>query len=163
MSTTTAIKPDLGISDDARTSAVNLLRPLLADHFVLYTKLRNYHWNVTGAQFFDLHAKFEELYDGMAETVDVLAERVRAYGEKATGTLKEFLEQTRLSEQPGEYPDARTMVANLLADFESLVRWLGEALETADDLDDDGLEDLFTSLRQDYEKTAWMLRAYLED
>lgn len=73
-----------------------LVKVILADQFVLYTKLRNYHWNVTGPYFYSLHATFEQLYDEMALDVDAVAERLRTLDFKAPATLNEYLTLTTL-------------------------------------------------------------------
>lgn len=162
MNTLTSIKPQLGLNVEQTHGVVNILRRLLADEFLLYTKLRNFHWNVTGPDFYELHEKFEEMYNEIAEVVDQIAERIRAFGEKAPGTLTEFLELATLKEAPGSYPDAPTMIAELLADYEALVRQLRDDIEAIDELDEVGTEDLLTGLLQDHQKTAWMLRSQLE-
>ena len=136
-----------------------LLTGLLADEYVLYTKTRNYHWNVTGPHFNDLHKLFEAQYDALAEVVDEVAERIRALGASTPATLAEFAKQTRLREHPGEYPDARTMLANLLADHETLARTLRADVETTAGAGDMGTSDFLTGLLEKHEKTAWMLRA----
>src|SRR5262245_6285237 len=115
---------NIGITDDHRDGAQKLLEALLADEYVLYTKTRNYHWNVVGPQFNHLHKFFESQYEALNEVVDDVAERARTLGGHAIGTLAEFVKQARLTEHPGQYPDARQMIANLLADHEAVVRTL---------------------------------------
>src|SRR6266511_4611858 len=104
-----AMKPSIGISDSNRQSVVKILNTLLADEYVLYTKTRNYHWNVVGPQFNDLHKFFESQYEELDDVVDDVAERARALGGHANGTLAEFTKRARLREQPGNYPDAKGM------------------------------------------------------
>jgi starvation-inducible DNA-binding protein len=155
------MRTNIGLADGARDRVVGLLGALLADEYLLYTKTRNYHWNVTGPHFSQLHDLFETQYEALAEIVDEVAERIRALGAAAPGTLAEFAKQTRLREHPGEYPDARTMVANLLADHEALARALRADVETAAQAGDAGTSDFLTGLLEKHEKTAWMLRATL--
>ncbi len=154
--------PDLGLPPEAVEGIVKVLTTLLADETLLYLKLRKYHWNVRGMSFAPLHAAFEEQYDALAEVIDTVAERIRQYGALAIGTMAEFQEHARLSEQPGHNPDARTMIEELVADHEALIRYLREDIETLDDLDDEGAEDLLIGLMQDHQKKAWLLRAHLE-
>ncbi|HET6204468.1 MAG TPA: DNA starvation/stationary phase protection protein [Planctomycetota bacterium] len=156
------MKPNLGLSDALRNDVVGILNTLLADEFLLYTKTRNYHWNVVGHQFHDLHKFFEAQYEALDEIVDEVAERARSLGGPSAGTLKEFLGATRLKESPGETPDARGMVGNLLADHEAVVRSLRADLEACTKLGDAGTTDFLTGLMERHEKTAWMLRATLE-
>jgi starvation-inducible DNA-binding protein len=156
------MKPNLGIADDHRESVVRILNTLLADEYVLYTKTRNYHWNVVGPQFNDLHKFFESQYEAIDAAIDEVAERARTLGGHAQGTLAEFTKQARLKEQPGEYPEARAMIADLLADHEALIRQLRRDVEaTATTHQDVGTSDFLTGLMEKHEKMAWMLRAFV--
>jgi starvation-inducible DNA-binding protein len=123
------MKPNLGIADKDRSGVEKLLTGILADEYLLYTKTRNYHWNVVGPQFNDLHKFFESQYEELNDIVDDVAERARTIGGNAIGTLEEFLKHTRLKEEPGSYPDATGMLSNLLAGHESLIRQLRKDLE----------------------------------
>ena len=135
---------------------------MLSDEYVLYTKTRNYHWNVVGPQFNDLHKFFEAQYEALDDVVDEVAERARSLGGHALGTLAEFTRHARLAEQPGQYPDARGMLASLLHDHEALVRTLRADLETcAEKYRDAGTSDFLTGLMERHEKMAWMLRSFL--
>ena len=157
----TLILPRLGLDEEARQGIIDLLSALLADEVMLYTLLRKYHWNVTGAHFFTLHEAFEQQYTAFEAIIDEVAERIRQYGAMAIGTLEEFKQYTRLEEQPGENPDAMQMVQDIMETHETLVRLLREDIDTADDYDDDGAEDFFTGLLQVHQKWAWMMRAML--
>jgi len=160
--TPVSTNPRLGLDDEVRHGVVELLQTVLADEMVLYTRLRNYHWNVVGPQFQSLHELFEEQYTQLEQTIDDTAERIRAYGAYAKGTMAEFIQIARLDEQPNNYPNARDMVKNLAEDHEQLVRDLREDIETCDDYDDVGAEDFLTGLLQDHQEMAWMLRTFLE-
>ena len=154
---------NIGLSESNRDSVVRILNNLLADEYVLYTKTRNYHWNVVGPQFNDLHKFFQEQYEALDEMVDEVAERARSVGGKAYGTLAEFSQHSRLKEQPGKQPAAATMVANLQADHEAMVRTLRADLETVMEKHNDaGTNDFLTGLMEKHEKMAWMLRSFLE-
>jgi starvation-inducible DNA-binding protein len=157
------MNPNIGLSEKQRAGVVTILNTLLADEYLLYTKTRNYHWNVVGQQFNDLHKFFEAQYNELNEIVDAVAERARSLGDNALGTMTEFLKCTRLKEQPGDYPNARDMIANLLADHEALIGHLRVDLETcAEKYHDIGTNDFLTGLMEQHEKKAWMLRAFLE-
>jgi starvation-inducible DNA-binding protein len=157
------MKPNIGMSDPDRQSVVKLLNTLLADEYVLYTKTRNYHWNVVGPQFNDLHKFFESQYEALDDVVDEVAERGRSLGGQAAGTLAEFSRATRLKEQPGQSPDAHVMIANLLADHEAVIQSLRADLVTVMDKHGDaGTSDFLTGLMEKHEKMAWMLRAFLD-
>lgn len=156
------MNPNIDLSEEQRNSVVKILNTLLSDEYLLYTKTRNYHWNVTGPQFNDLHKFFEEQYTELSEVVDDTAERARSLGGRALGTLKEFSQHARLTEHPDQYPRGREMIANLLADHEIIVRQLRIDLEAAEKHHDMGTNDFLTGLMQKHEKMAWMLRAFLQ-
>jgi starvation-inducible DNA-binding protein len=157
------MSPNIGMSDSNRANVVKILNTLLADEYVLYTKTRNYHWNVVGPQFNDLHKFFEAQYEALNEVVDDVAERARALGGHAFGTLDEFSKHARLKEHPGQYPDAAGMLKDLLDDHEAVIRQLRVDLETAEEMyHDAGTTDFLTGLMEQHEKMAWMLRAFLE-
>ena len=157
------MSPNIGLLEEQREGVVAILNTLLADEYLLYTKTRNYHWNVVGPQFNELHKFFEAQYNELNEIVDDVAERGRVLGGHALGTMTEFLKYTRLEEQTGYYPDARDMIADLLADHEALIRHLRGDLETcAERYHDAGTNDFLIGLMEQHEKMAWMLRAFLE-
>jgi starvation-inducible DNA-binding protein len=157
------MKTNLGISDRNRGAVTQILNRLLADEYLLYTKTRNYHWNVLGPQFNDLHKFFEAQYEALNEIVDDVAERARALGGKSLGTLQEFLEVTRLKEHAGKYPNTRTMISNLLGDHEAVICELRVDLEACGEkYGDMGTSDFLTGLMEKHEKMAWMLRSFLE-
>jgi starvation-inducible DNA-binding protein len=153
--------PNIDIPDKERKAVVEILNRLLADEYVLLTKTRNYHWNVTGPQFNDLHKFFESQYDELNEFVDDIAERARQLGGRAFGTLAEFAKTARLTEQPGTAPAAKEMLATLLGDHEAVIRTLrGDIGPVAEQHTDVGTSDFLTGLLEKHEKMAWMLRAF---
>jgi starvation-inducible DNA-binding protein len=157
------METNIGIASSDREGVVKLLNTLLADEYVLYTKTRNYHWNVVSTRFHDLHKFFEEQYEQLDEIVDDVAERTRSLGGWAVGTLREFVDLARLKETPGRQPDAQEMIGDLLADHEAVIRGLRADQETAvDKYKDIGTNDFLTGLLQIHEKMAWMLRACLD-
>ena len=154
---------NIGIDEKNSAQVVKILSRVLADEFVLYTKTRGYHWNVVGPQFNDLHKFFEAQYTELNVVVDDVAERARALGGPAAGTLAEFTKLARLGEHPGKSLSANAMVAALLADHEAIIQTLRKDLETcASKHGDQGTSDFLTGLMEQHEKMAWMLRAYLQ-
>jgi starvation-inducible DNA-binding protein len=153
---------NIGLGQRQRQGVVAILSRLLADEYVLYTKTRNYHWNVEGPQFNDLHKFFEGQYEALNEVIDDVAERARALGGHAIGTLVEFTRLARLKEQPGRHPSARQMLQDLLGDHEAVIQTLRRDVETVTDpLKDAGTADFLTGLMERHEKMAWMLRSFL--
>ena len=153
---------NIGLTQEQLKGSVNLLTKVLANANVLYTKTRNYHWNVVSTDFKELHTLFQEQYEKLAEDIDEIAERIRTLGAKAIGTHTEFNQHSTLKEFPGEYPDAKTMVKNLLNDHETIIRELREEVNTCEkDFGDKSTADFLSQFMQSHEKMAWMLRSYL--
>lgn len=155
-------KANIGLAPNVRQKVIDVLGGIIADQYILYTKTRNYHWNVTGEDFAQYHKLFEEQYSAIDEDIDAVAERIRALGGKSPATLSEFIKASTLKEHPGKYLSAKVMIANLLADHEAVIRNLRKDIEVCNDVDDTGTEDFLTQLMEKHEKTAWMLRATLE-
>jgi starvation-inducible DNA-binding protein len=157
------MKPNIKINDSHRAGVVAMLNALLADEFVLGTQTRNCHWNVTGPRFHDLHKFLDAQYEELDAILDDVAERARALGGRAAGTLGEFLNLARLRERPGKCRDAQEMTAKLLDDQETVIRQLrGDVDKCARKYADAGTADFLTGLMEQHEKMAWMLRAILE-
>ncbi len=157
------VLPNLGLTTEQREGVYQLLVTTLADEFKLRLKLRKYHWNITGHMFHSLHEVFEEQYTVLTSTIDEIAERVRAYGFHTPGTLDEFNTLARLQESGGAYPNAVTMLRDLVRDHEAMVRYLRDDLDAAGSTHNDaGAEDFLTGLLQQHQEMAWLLRAFIE-
>lgn len=157
------MKANVGLNDKQRAGVVTLLMKTLADLAVLSIKTRNYHWNVTGPQFHDLHELFGKQYEALDARMDEVAEFVRYFGDKAPGSLAGFLALTRLAEPPWDNPGADQMIRNLLEDHEAIIRNLRKDIEAADGKHGAAdVADFLTGLLEDHGKTAWMLRSLLE-
>lgn len=152
---------NIGISEENRKEIADALSRVLADSYMLYLKTHNYHWNVTGELFHSLHEQFEEQYTELADAIDEIAERIRALGYRAPGTFKEFNELTSIDEQQDE-PEAMEMVRRLAVGNEQVLRTAREALEPANNAEDEATIDLLTERLHVHSKTAWMLRSHLE-
>ncbi|MCE9652874.1 MAG: DNA starvation/stationary phase protection protein [Nitrosarchaeum sp.] len=153
---------NIGISDQDRKGVVDILAKLLADEYVLYTKTRNYHWNVVGEHFSDYHKMFEGQYDGLSADIDEIAERIRSLGSKTSATLEEFAKNSRLEEHPGKYPEAKSMIQNLVSDHEKIIQSIRLDIDGCGKYNDVGTQDFLTGLMEKHEKTSWMLRSVLE-
>jgi starvation-inducible DNA-binding protein len=157
------VKPEIGLLDKSREAIVQILDARLCDEYVLFTKTRKYHWNVTGPRFSQLHEFFKEQYEAIDEMVDETAERSRHLGGKSLGTLEEFADYSSIEEDPGEYPDAQTMISNLLRDHEIIIQTLRKNIDESEEKYHDIVtSNFFQAAVQKHEKMAWMLRAHLE-
>ncbi len=156
------MKVNIGISEDHREKIAAGLSKVLADSYLLYLKTHNYHWNVTGELFHQLHEQFEEQYSELAKAIDEIAERIRVLGFRAPGTFKEFNEIASIKEDTDQ-PKALDMVKHLTEANEQVIKTVREAMEPAKAADDEATIDLLTERLTVHSKTAWMLRSHLED
>lgn len=157
------MKTKIGIPAKSVQSVAEILEATLADEMVLLVKTRNFHWNITGPDFGELHKFLDDQYTQLAEYVDEVAERIRTIGEYAPGTMAQFIKLARLKENQQSKLKAREMLAELLADHQTLIRNLREDLDSVDKHGDAGTSDYLTGLMESHEKMAWMLRSYLEE
>lgn len=149
---------DIGISEADRAAIAEGLKALLADSYTLYLQTHNFHWNVTGPQFRELHLMFEEHYTELATAVDDVAERIRTLGVAAPGTYKAFADLSSIDEVEG-VPAAEEMIARLTTGHEQVVKTCRSVLAKAQDADDESTASLVSDRMRVHEKTAWMLRA----
>jgi len=149
---------DIGINEGNRLEIAEGLKRLLADSYTLYLQTHNFHWNVTGPQFRELHLMFEEHYTELAVAVDDIAERIRTLGVAAPGTYRAFVELSSIKEIDG-VPEAKEMVLILTQAHEAVVKTCRSALKLAQQADDESSAALISDRMRVHEKTAWMLRA----
>jgi len=149
---------DIGIKSKDREAIAEGLKHLLADSYTLYLQTHNFHWNVVGPQFRELHLMFEEHYTELATAVDEIAERIRTLDIAAPGTYKEFARLSSIKEVDG-IPDGTEMVDILTDGHEKVVKTCRKVLATAQEGDDESTAALVSDRMRVHEKTAWMLRA----
>jgi starvation-inducible DNA-binding protein len=153
---------NIGIPLKDLQDVANELQKILADEFVLYTKTRNYHWNVEGDNFMELHKFFETQYEALDEIMDEVAERIRMLGHYSEARLKDFIQLTRLDE-PAYTSDQKQQLQNLLSDHEILIQALRKDINAfSDQYKDLGSADFVTGLLRHHEKSAWFIRSYLK-
>ena len=152
---------DIGISEADRKEIADGLAKVLADTYTLYLKTHNYHWNVVGPMFNTLHLMFETQYNELALAVDLIAERIRALGEPAPATYREFGELSAIEEDT-DRPDADEMIRRLVIGQETVARTARSVFGVVERANDQPTADLLTQRLQVHEKTAWMLRSLLE-
>ncbi|MFK8031062.1 MAG: Dps family protein [Gammaproteobacteria bacterium] len=149
---------NIGLSETHRQKMSDELGTVLADSYTLYLQTHNFHWNVTGPQFRELHLMFEEQYNELAVAVDDLAERIRTLGFAAPATYSEFVRLANIKEVAG-VPEAAEMVRILTDSNETVVRGCRQALAVAQAGDDESTAALIGDRMRVHEKTAWMLRS----
>lgn len=151
---------NIGINQNDRDQIAKGLSHLLADSYTLYLQTHNFHWNVTGPQFRELHLMFEEHYTELATAVDEIAERIRTLGAPAPGTYIAFAELSSIEEVSG-VPSASDMVLILTKGHEQVVNTCRDVLLTAQEAADESSVALISDRMRLHEKTAWMLRSML--
>lgn len=151
---------DIGINEKQREQIADGLKVLLADSYTLYLQTHNFHWNITGPQFRELHLMFEEQYNELALAVDLIAERIRTLGVAAPATYKAFAELSNIKEVEG-VPSAPDMLTLLTKGHEQIVKTCRGALKPAQKADDESTASLVSDRMRLHEKTAWMLRSMM--
>lgn len=149
---------DIGIDANDRVRIAEGLKKLLADSYTLYLQTHNFHWNVSGPQFRELHLMFEEHYTELAVAVDDIAERIRTLDVVAPGTYKEFSKLSSIKEVEG-VPSSEEMVDILTQGHEQVVRTSRDVLKLAQEGEDESTAALVSDRMRIHEKTSWMLRA----
>ena len=157
-----ASKIDIGINEKDRKAIAKGLSELLADSYTLYMMTHNFHWNVTGPMFNTLHTMFMAQYTEQWAALDLIAERIRALGEPAPGTYKEFSKLSSIQEVAG-VPKAMDMVRLLVKAQEATAKTARKLFTLVDKANDQPTADLLTQRLDVHEKTAWMLRSMLEE
>lgn len=151
---------NIGIDNNARATIAKGISGVLADSYTLYLMTHNFHWNVTGPHFRELHLQFEEQYTELATAVDEIAERIRTLGFTAPGTYKQFVELSSIDEVE-DIPEAFEMVRILAESNEAVVRSCRQVLPLAQDADDESSAALLSDRMRLHEKNAWLLRSLL--
>ena len=161
--TKTSFPIDNGIPEAQRVKIAEGLGALLSDSYTLYLKTHNYHWNVTGPMFQTLHLMFETHYTELALAVDSIAERIRSLGAWAPGSYTQFAKLSTVAEAPPVPPAATEMVRDLVKGHEAVAKTARKLFAITDEAQDEVTTDLLVQRMQVHEKTAWMLRALLEN
>ncbi|MFY0598885.1 MAG: DNA starvation/stationary phase protection protein [Cyclobacteriaceae bacterium] len=149
----------LGYTKLETAEIVDALNKLLANYSVHYQKLRNFHWNVKGGDFFDIHEKFEDQYNFAKKAIDDIAERIRVFGQTPLSTMRDYLETSEIRES-GTDLSGMEMVQEILKDYEILLEFMFNTIEEALDKGDSGTEDLIKGFVKQTEKNHWMLTAF---
>ncbi len=147
--------------DTAKTQQLaEALNELLANYQIFYMNVRGYHWNIKGENFFELHAKFEELYNDLLLKVDEVAERVLTLGHRPVHAYSAYIERSDVAESK-DVSDGRTAVGQIVDSFAKLIGKQRDLLSLAGDADDEGTVALMSDYISQQEKTVWMYRSYL--
>ncbi len=153
-------KNHIGLNAERANQLANELNTLLANYQMFYQNLRGFHWNIQGPQFFELHLKFEELYNDAVMKVDEIAERILTLGGTPYHTFSDYLKHSTIKEA-ANVNDSGGTVSTTLANFKTLLEIERRILELSGEADDEGTNSQMSDYITQQEKTVWMLAAYL--
>ena len=154
------MKSPIGLDTVQSQALAAELNKLLASYQILYMNVRGFHWNIRGNQFFELHLKFEEIYNDLLLKVDALAERILTLDGVPLHSFSDYLKVSAIPEQKGLH-DGRACVESLLESFRELLVAQRRILGQAADAGDEGTASILSDYVQQQEKLVWMLRDYL--
>ena len=154
------MKSPIGLDTVQSQALAAELNRLLASYQILYMNVRGFHWNIRGNQFFELHLKFEEIYNDLLLKVDALAERILTLDGVPLHSFSDYLNVSAIPEQKGLH-DGRACIESLLESFRELLVAQRRILGQAADAGDEGTASILSDYVQQQEKLVWMLRAYL--
>ncbi|MDO6759454.1 DNA starvation/stationary phase protection protein [Tamlana sp. 2_MG-2023] len=152
----------LNLKDEDTLKVVVELNILLANYHVYYQKLRSNHWNILGENFFDLHAKFEDLYSDARIKIDEIAERILTLRYHPMSKLEEYLKVSSIEEGASTKSDS-DMVEETLDDHKKLLKQMSKVIKSANEISDEGTVDLIGGYIRALEKSSWMLNAWSKE
>ena len=150
------------LSPDHTEKIAAQLNHLLAEYHLHYQKLRNFHWNVYGNQFFELHNQFEALYNQARMSIDEIAERILTLQKRPVSNMSDYLYMATIQEEK-ETLRPTDMVEALLLDFDILIERMNEVIQVAEEAGDTGTADMVTAYLRQTQKSHWMFRAFLRE
>lgn len=141
---------------------LNDLNTFLSDLNVFYRKLQNYHWNIKGKDFFVIHSKLEEYYDEINRQIDEVAEHILSLGGEPLGTLKDYLNTTKICEAENKKVDSTVVFNEVIKDFSTLLKDAVTIKEDSDNGKEYKTSALMDTFIEDYSKKLWMLKQTME-
>ena len=151
----------IGLETTETKSLAEKLNTLLASYQVFYMNTRGFHWNITGEKFFELHAKFEELYNDLVVKVDEVAERILTLGHAPLHTFSDYTSLSAVREAKN-ISKGKEAMQHILDSFRTLIGLQREIAEAAGEAGDEGTNALMSDYIREQEKQVWMYSAYLK-
>ena len=152
----------IGLEVKAAKELASDLNGLLSNFQVYYQNLRGIHWNIKGKRFFDLHVKFEELYDDANMKVDEIAERILTLGGTPLHTFEDYVSQVKIPVGKDVHQDEKA-VKLIVDSLSGLLNIEREILEKSGDANDEGTNSMMSDFITEQEKTVWMMKAWLNE
>jgi len=150
----------IGLNEKKSKELAKGLKSLLAEYSVFYQNVRGYHWNIKGEKFFELHLKFEELYNNLVLKIDEIAERILTLGETPNHQFSVYLKTVEIKETI-EVSDGKKAVKEILESFKVIIVQQRKLLNVSGDADDEGTNALMSDYIREQEKLVWMYKAFL--
>lgn len=150
----------IGLNDQQSKDLAKKLNTLLANYHLFYINVRGYHWNIKGEKFFELHVKFEELYNNVVLKIDEIAERIKTLGETPLHTYSDYLQISAITERKN-VSSGTEAVQDILDALKQLLLLQREILQISSDASDEGTNALMSDYIREQEKLVWMYNAYL--
>ncbi|MFY8275265.1 Dps family protein [Pseudoalteromonas sp. SSDWG2] len=151
----------IGLDTQDTQRVIEQLNRLLSCYQIQYMNARGFHWNIKGRDFFELHVKFEEIYNLLLEKVDEIAERILTLGGEPLHAFSDYIELSQINEAKN-ISDGGKAVENLLDGYATLIKMQRKVLSEAGDNDDEGTAALMSDYIKEQEKLVWMLKAYID-
>jgi len=149
----------IGLDSKKTKKLAEKLNVLLANYSVFYQNTRGYHWNIKGDTFFELHVKFEELYDDLVLKIDEVAERILTLGYTPEHQYSEYVKVSKIQESQ-KVSDGKKAVNQILEAFKVILKIQREILDLSDETDDEGTNALMSDYISEQEKLVWMYSSY---
>ncbi|MFZ1322089.1 MAG: Dps family protein [Ignavibacteria bacterium] len=150
----------IGLDKKKSGKLAEKLNELLADYSVFYQNTRGYHWNIKGEKFFELHVKFEELYNDLFLKIDEIAERILTLGHSPDHRHSEYKKISKITES-NQVSDGIKAVGNILDSFKTLISIQREILDLSEEAGDEGTNAMMSDYIREQEKLVWMYSAFL--
>lgn len=150
----------IGLDEAKARQLAQKLNALLANYSLFYQNTRGYHWNIKGEKFFELHLKFEELYNNLLLKIDEIAERILTLGAAPEHRYSNYQQLSEIRES-AEVSDGIKAVENILNSFRAIISLQRELLNLASETGDEGTNALMSDYIREQEKLVWMYSAYL--
>ena len=152
----------IGLDTKKSTHLAEKLNELLANYSIFYQNSRGYHWNIKGEKFFELHVKFEELYNDLFLRVDEIAERILTLGHSPNHRYSDYKKVSKISESK-HVSDGIVAVKDILNSFKTIISMQRELLALSSETNDEGTNALMGDYIRAQEKLIWMYSAYLKN
>lgn len=152
----------IGIETQKAKSLSEALGQLLAEYQIFYANVRGFHWNIKGDKFFELHAKFEELYNDLNLKVDEISERILTLGYQPEHRFSRYVAMAQIQEAT-HTSAAKGNVENIVASMSALIKQQRHLMDLANEAEDEGTAALMSDYIREQEKSVWMYSAFLND